>query len=142
MNKILIITGYEDLVVSELLYDMLGWVNITKEQAQEMFDFEALVDKFPGFDDNGGHKKPSPADVQQYWNDVLSAKFLASEKIIIFGIPARDFVYPAATAYGIYRNKKVNQAVLYLPHPSKRNTALIMNRKQLYITLLNDFLHG
>lgn len=53
MNTKIIIIGQAPPAVKQivpydttLLYDMFSWVNISKEQAQELFEFEAMVDFF------------------------------------------------------------------------------------------------
>lgn len=117
-----------------LLYVMLGWANISKEQAQEMFDFEALVEEFPGHNEGGGHKKPDKIAIANHLATVLQRKINASQKIILLGNEARTVIASEIITYGIY------DKYLFLPHPSKRNYSLIMRDKPKFESLLKSFL--
>jgi uracil-DNA glycosylase len=140
MRKILIIGQAPPAVKQTLpydttmLYDILSWVGIDKDRAQEMFQFDALVDKFPGFDSRGGHLKPSKDQICEYYSRSLRISIDMADKIILLGAPARGFLRPDLINYGI-RGK-----YLYLPHPSRRNYNLIMGKKEEITTLLRSFL--
>lgn len=140
MKKILII-GQAPPAVKQiipydttLLYVMLEWINISKNEAQNLFEFDALVDRFPGFDPNGGHLKPKIEDVAKYYESSLKHKIDAAEKIILLGAAARDFIKPDLLNYGI------KDKYLYLPHPSKRNYNLIMDKRVCITDLLREFI--
>ncbi len=126
---------------STLLYDILSWVGITIDQAQMLFDFDALSDVFPGFDDKGGHKKPSKDDMDRHYAATLEKKIVDADKIILLGMEAKK-LFPQIGTHGIYADNGHHgkKSLLFLPHPSKRNYSLIMNRKSLFTVLLKDFL--
>lgn len=108
-----------------MLYDMFSWVGISKEKAQELFDFEAISNKFPGFDEKGGHKKPSKEDCDLHWNTTLGAKVQQSKNIIVLGSPARDYFNERIKNF-----EQPQTTVHYIIHPSKRNYSKIMANKE------------
>lgn len=139
-NKILII-GQAPPAVKQtypydttLLYDILEWVGINKKEAQGLFEFDALVDKFPGYSFGGGHLKPGLTDIKEYYNRSLKDKIDRAGKIILLGNEARNFIKPNAIEYG--RHGKY----LFLPHPSKRNYDLIMKNRLYFTMLLKTFI--
>lgn len=110
---------------STLLYFMLQWVGINKVLAQQMFEFEALTDQFPGKTQWGAHKAPSKKMCMIYWESTLKAKVYGAEKIICLGRVADAFLM----------NRRMNDPsiaaqFLYLPHPSRRNYHKIMNKER------------
>lgn len=118
-----------------MLYDMLGWVGINITKAQELFEFDAVYDKFPGFDEKGGHLKPSLEQFEDYWERSLKSKFLEAKKVLVLGKVAESYLFLKCQPNGDLWNK-----ICVLPHPSRRNHKLIMERKQSIIEDLNYFL--
>lgn len=118
-----------------LLYDWLSEINISKEEAQELFDFEAVIDKFPGYNKKGGHKKPSHEDMRRYYYDVLCIKIMMHPKVIVLGGVAKHFLEntPSWT-------QRANQ-ILYLVHPSKRNFNLYQKNKDRILADLKKFIY-
>lgn len=115
-----------------LLYEMLSWVDISKEQAQDMFEFDALTDKFPGYDSNG-HMVPQLPVIMEYYRKVLKPKIQQCDKILVLGRVAEEFIKVRET---LYPDKKF----LYLIHPSRRNLPLVMGRKQQITKQLKNFI--
>lgn len=115
-----------------LLYDMLAWVDITKEQAQDIFEFDALSDKFPGFD-TSGHIIPPLQEIMKHYREVLKPKIDEAEKIIVLGRVAEEYIKERQS---LYPDKKF----LYLVHPSRRNTPLILRKKEQITKQLKDFI--
>ena len=109
-----------------LLYEMLEWVDITKEDAQNLFEFDAIYGEFPGFDENGGHKKPTQQQIEEYWVTTLSTKVTNAQSVLVLGNVAKDFI---KSIEEVYPYKKF----VYLIHPSKRNYSRIMESRS-YIT--------
>lgn len=142
MNKILIIGQAPPAVTqtvpydTTLLYEMLSWVDISKEQAQDMFEFEALVDKFPGHE-NGQHKKPELKDIIKHYIETLESKLSVATKCILLGRMAES-MFMNTTYEILYPNIEW----LALPHPSKRNYSLIMNKKEKIKSQLKTFLNN
>lgn len=140
MKKILIIgqappspTTYQEVPYSTtLLYDMLGWVGITKERAQDMFEFEAMTDKFPGYGASG-HKPPSKAEALYHYSHVLIHKIANADKIILLGSVAKNFFEEADLFH-------TNRRWLCLIHPSRRNYDRIMKDKAGITKELDHFL--
>lgn len=118
-----------------MLYIWLEECGISKEQAQEMFEFEAMVDKFPGHG-NGGHKKPNDTEMAEHYNNVLSAKIEKVDKVILLGKVSQTFMW----ANGVdIRYPHVQW--LELIHPSKRNTDLYNKNKEQIINSLKEFIN-
>lgn len=114
-----------------LLYDMLKWVGITKEQAQDMFDFEAMASSLRGVK-NGQHLKPLKKEMKTHWQSVLLGKVKSANKIILLGTVAKE----TCTEFGVrYWCKNI----LELPHPSRRNYVLIMGKKGRNYTAIKRF---
>lgn len=137
MSKILVI-GQAPPAVNQrvpydttMLYEILSWVDITKEEAQNIFEFDAVYNKFPGFNSKGGHLPPSQYQMFSYWVDSLHDKITKYEKIIVLGNVAKDFI----------KNKlPQDKNVLFLVHPSKRNYTRIMENKDKITSQLKDFI--
>lgn len=138
--KILIIGQAQPAIKQELpydttlLYDMLSWVDIDKNKAQEMFEFDAISNKFPGFDSKGGHLKPSREDCDIYWNNFLESKVQLSNKIMLLGRAAESYFNSKEKTWSC------NTKILYLPHPSRRNYSLIMKGREWITNQLIEFL--
>src|SRR6476659_1760194 len=73
-----------------MLYDWLKEVGISKEKAQEMFEWEAVSNVFPGFG-NGGHKVPSQEDMDNHWEE-LKEKISKAQKVIVLGNVPRQYL--------------------------------------------------
>lgn len=118
-----------------MLYEWLEACGVSKEAAQDIFDFEAMSNVFPGFDENGGHLKPSKSDIDKHW-PALENKLQLADKVILLG----------AVAAGYYdsmpRTWSCNIKELYLIHPSKRNLFKFRQNKEQILTDLNNFIHG
>lgn len=140
MSKILIIgqapTDQKQSVPYDttLLYDILSWVGVSKEQAQSIFDFEAVSNTFPGKDAKG-HFKPSQEQMDKHWNETLETKIQLADKVWILGKVAADYIESKN------RTWSCNQQLIKTVHPSKRNYSLIMNNKEAITFLLTEFLN-
>lgn len=140
MNKILIIGQALPAVEqtypydTTLLYEMLSWVGISKEAAQDIFIFDAVYNGFPGFDSKGGHLKPSLKQMQDYWKDSLKLKVEISKRIWLLGNVAKNFFYAQSF------KQRLGTVIIETPHPSKRNYSLIMNNKEQITNLLNKII--
>lgn len=113
-----------------MLYIMLEWCGITKEQAQDIFEFDALTDKFPGVV-NGNHNKPAQEAVDAYYELVLQNKINMHQRIILLGKQAQLYLVDK-----IPGDKKV----VLLIHPSRRNYSKIMAAKDEIILRLKSIL--
>lgn len=109
------------------LYDWLQEVGVSKEQAQDIFIFDAVYDSFPGFDVNGGHLKPSKEQMDEYWDRSLFEKIKSVKTVILLGNVSRDYVLSKGV-------KDVNY--YFLPHPSKRNIGLYQKNKEQILSTL------
>lgn len=104
-----------------MLYVMLSWAGVSMHQAQDMFEFDACSDKFPGFGENS-HKVPTVEEFNAYMDKSLFKKISDADKIIVLGNVARDYLYEHHKAKVELNFKKVVQLI----HPSKRNYHRIM----------------
>ena len=138
--KILIIgqaPGFQKQTVpydTTMLYDWLNECGVSKEAAQDIFDFEAVSNVFPGFDANGCHLKPSREAMQRHWESALEDKVIGSNKVILLGNAAKEFFYSQPKTWSC------NLDVLELIHPSKRNYSLYQKNKVAIIDQLKKFL--
>lgn len=140
MKKILII-GQAPAAVKQtvpydttMLYDWLKECGISKEAAQELFDFEAISNVFPGFNPKGGgHNKPSVKDMDNHW-PVLEQKLQDADRVILLGSVAAEY-YDSKP-----RTWSCNLQELYLMHPSKRNAGRYQENKHLIISQIKTFL--
>lgn len=119
---------------STLLYEMLSWVGITKEQAQDMFEFEAVSPTLRGVK-NGNHLKPLKHEIHNHVVTVLGAKMKEADKILLMGNVAIENVIGKKHPYGMFGTKYA-----LLPHPSRRNYNLIMKQKESITNLLKEVL--
>lgn len=117
-----------------LWYDWLSEIGISKEQAQEMFEFEAMTDKFPGHG-KSGHLKPSMDEMDRHYRDKLGWKILLADKIILLGNVPRDYFE------GRGLMKSVAAQKLCLIHPSRRNYDRYMQNKEEIISSLKQFIY-
>lgn len=147
MNKILIIGQAPNLrpqavpYDTTLLYKILEWVGVSKEQAQDMFEFEALVTEFPGHTKAGGHKPPLRPAIEKHF-DVLYQKADLSKRVISLGASARK-EWARGDFFSITPSRfDPDVMVLSLPHPSTRCWKLIMDNKDKIITNLKIFINN
>lgn len=126
MSKILIIGQAPPAVSQELpydttmLYDWFSELGVSKSEAQSLFDFDAVYDKFPGYSNNGGHLKPSQEQMNGYWNRELENKVNNTKSILVLGACARDFL----------KSKNVSKPIEFVIHPSKRNYDLYNKNRE------------
>lgn len=113
-----------------MLYDWLNEIGVSKDEAQNLFDFDAVYDQFPGFDSTGGHKKPSKEQMDEYWERSLEMKIILSDRVILLGNVARDYFYSKEKKYSC------NLEVYELIHPSKRNYSLYNKNKETILETL------
>lgn len=111
-----------------MLYDWLSEIGISKEEAQQLFVFDAVFDKFPGFDNKGGHKKPSYEQFKEYWERSLKDKVSECMSIIVLGNVAKEYI----------NSLNLNKDMLFLIHPSKRNFSLYMKNKETILSELKS----
>jgi uracil-DNA glycosylase len=136
MNKTLII-GQAPPAVKQgvpydttMLYDWLNEIGVSKDEAQELFEFDAVYDKFPGFDSVGGHKKPSREQMDEYWDRALEMKVILADKVILLGNVAKEYFYSKPKSYSC------NLEVFEMIHPSKRNSYLYNKDKDKVLNVL------
>ena len=117
-----------------MLYDWLKECGLTKEDAQDVFIFEAMTNRFPGFDSNKGHLKPSINEMDAHWSEVLRPLVNQYKKVILLGQVSRDYYnsQPERLRTDIKR--------LDLIHPSLRNYSLFQKNKESIINQLKSFL--
>lgn len=137
MNTKILIIGQAPPAMSQLLpydttmlYDWFLEVGVSKEKAQGLFDFDAVYDKFPGFDSKGGHLKPTKEQMEDYWNRELKNKVENCKAILVLGNCAKEFI----------KEKNIKKRTVYLIHPSKRNYSLYNKNKENIIKSLWDLL--
>lgn len=112
-----------------MLYEWLEECNISKEQAQKIFIFDAVYNKFPGFE-NGKHKKPSLEEMDSYFPQ-LKDKIESVNKVWILGNVAFDYL----------SGKLSNKKVLYTMHPSRLNFNRYKNNKEKLVKLIKNFIY-
>ena len=141
MSRILIIGQAPPAVTQSLpysttmLYSWLEEVGIDSNQAQSMFDFEAVSNKFPGFKMGGGHLPPSAEDMDNHWKNTLQSKVECADKIWLLGGVARDYFYSKDKTWSC------NMEILETIHPSSRNKGLYKQNKETIITNIRNFLN-
>lgn len=116
-----------------MLYEWFNDVGIDKNTALQMFDFDAVSNKFPGFTETGGHKVPSKEDMDAHYRTLLKYKIEQSDKIIVLGAVAWSYLSDKINT----KNKKI----LKLMHPSTRNRALYNKNKTQIIEQLKSILN-
>lgn len=115
-----------------MMYEWLEEVGIDKQKAQEMFEWEAVYDQFPGRDKYGKHLHPTKEQMKEYWKSSLREKVIASDKIWVLGRVARDFL----------QGKKVmkEKKILHTIHPSKLNLGTYRAHKDYVLGCISSFL--
>lgn len=118
-----------------MLYDILRWAGVTKQQAQEMFVFEACTDRFLGHGDEG-HKVPTREHFDEHYNKALKSKLADADKVWILGAVAFNHLmdHPKANIEMCFKH------VLSTIHPSKRNYSRIMQDRDKLTEKLKAFL--
>lgn len=140
MPKILLIGQAKPAVEQEypysttMLYDWLQECGISKEQAQDMFEFEAVYNKFPGRDPNGDHLKPTREQMDQHWDSTLETKIQMAEKIILLGNVAKNYFWSKPKTWAC------SLEVLELIHPSTLNFNLYQKNKTSILNNLKEFI--
>ncbi len=119
---------------STMLYEVLSWVGIDKHRAQELFIFDAVTDKFPGFYKQG-HQKPSFIDFTDYLDRGLRERILDAKKILLLGKIAENYIMANDSEFELSF-----KTILILPHPSRRNYSRIMQQKEKITQMLGDFI--
>lgn len=117
-----------------MLYEILNWVGISKKDAQNIFDFEAVYDKFPGYNDDGGHIVPTKEQMDDYWDRVLEEKIQCSDKVWLLGNVAKNYFWSKPKTWSC------NLDILETYHPSLRNYNRIMNNKKQLTKEIKQFL--
>ena len=127
MNKILIIGQAPPIKKqaipydSTMLYDWFSEVGITVDEAQKVFDFEAMTDKIPQVGANG-HIPPSEVEMAEYFQRVLKEKVSKADKVILLGASPRNF-------FNVKKFFTEEGKMLSLIHPSKRNSKMYYDIK-------------
>lgn len=141
MKKILII-GQAPAAVKQtvpydttMLFDWLKEVNISKQQAIELFDFEAIYNEFPGYDEKGGHLKPSVAQMEKHWNETLQTKIELADKVWILGNVAMNYIESMPKTWSCSTN------FLFTIHPSKRNLDRFKRNKINILKSISKFIN-
>jgi uracil-DNA glycosylase len=127
-----------------MLYDWLDSIGIPKCDAYAYFDFDAVYNEFPGFNEEGGHRVPTYKQCESYWSE-LSKKIKSSSKVIIVGAAAYNMLEMLTRdtflGKGVVctKGRILEKDFLYLPHPSKRNTSLVKKLGSKLTNSLKDF---
>lgn len=139
MNTKILIIGQAPPAVKQtlpydttMLYDWFNEIGVSKEIALQLFDFDAVYDKFPGFNSNGGHLTPSKEQMEDYWARELEDKVNNAKSILCLGACARDFL----------KTKEINKTIEYLIHPSKRNLHYYNTNKDFILNKLKKVVYG
>lgn len=142
MNKILII-GQAPPSVNQrvpydttMLYEILDWVGISKDSAQDLFEFDAVYNKFPGYGPNKEHLKPTQEQMDFYWEKELEEKVQLADKVILLGNVARDFLNSKPKTW------PCNTEFLELIHPSRLNYNRIIQNKENITQKLKEFIYN
>lgn len=117
-----------------MLYDWLHECGVSKQDAQGIFIFEAMSNTFPGFDERGGHLKPSMDKMSRHYETILLPLIRKHPKIITLGNVPRDFFKGTP----VWLNNNIKK--LCLIHPSKRNYALFQKNREHIIKSLKEFI--
>lgn len=142
MSKILVIGQAPPAVRQKLpydttmFYDWLAAIGIDKNQAQNLFEFDAVYGKFPGRTEDGSHAVPSKEQMDEYWDANLGQKMLDHTKIWIVGNVARDYLVK-------YREKSLlSKDLMFTMHPSKRNMDAFRKVRAVMLDRIKRFIYG
>lgn len=106
-----------------MLYDWLGELGISKDEAQVLFEFEAVYGYgFLGYDSKGGHIIPTKEHKDKYFKEVLADKIAKADKVWVLGRVAEKYLKEVGALKG-----KVSICTI---HPSTRNYSLYIKNKQ------------
>lgn len=119
---------------STMLYDWLQECGVSKEQAQYLFEFEAVYNKFPGRATTGGHLKPTREQMDEHWDKTLEDKVILADRVILLGNVARDYFWSKPKTWSC------NLQVLELIHPSTLNFNLYQKNKTSILNKLKEFI--
>lgn len=111
-----------------MLYDWFEQLGISKNDALDIFLFDAVYDKFPGFNSNGGHLKPNEKQMEDYWQRELKSKVDNCKSILVLGACARDFI----------RTKSIDKPIAFVIHPSKRNYNIYTKNKDSILKRISN----
>lgn len=141
MNTKILVIGQAPPAVAQdypysttMLYEWFADVGVSKEKAQELFEFDAVYDKFPGHGKRG-HAAPNWEQMEDYYKRSLKAKIKAHDKIIVLGNVAKDFILEKVDFVNTTKNIK------FLMHPSRRNQWLYPRNKNFITIALNELLN-
>jgi len=110
------------------LYNWLAEVGVSKDKAQQLFIFDAVYDKFPGFDSKGGHLKPTREQMDEYWERSLKTKVDLVDKILLLGNVSKVY----------FAGKEIKNKEIYtLIHPSTRNIGIYNQNKESILNVLD-----
>lgn len=115
-----------------MMYEWLQELGITKEQAQDMFEWDAVYDMFTGYNWSGNHKTPTQQQMNDYWERGLKEKVEKADKIWTLGRVAEDFLIDK-----IDDTKEWYSTM----HPSTRNRYKYQLCKDNFINGLKDFIN-
>lgn len=118
-----------------MLYDWLQEIGVSKTQAQELFEFDAVYDLFPGYDTNGSHKKPTYLQFIEYYNRELGDKIKQAHKIWCVGNTAHEYIVHKLM------KENIEKSILKTIHPSKRNIGLYNQTKTQLLKSINEFIY-
>lgn len=136
MDKILIIgqapPAQQQLLPYDttMLYTWFEQLGINKKDALDMFLFDAVYDKFPGYDANGGHLKPNKKQMEDYWNRELKSKTDNCKAVLVLGSCARDFI----------KTKDIDKPIAFIIHPSKRNYSIYIKNKDSILNSISNLI--
>ncbi len=119
-----------------MFYDWLSAIGISQDEAQNLFEFEAVYNKFPGYDSKGGHNPPTPAQMDEHWKNTLEAKVQAAEKVWLLGKVAANYFNSRPKTWSC------NLEVLETMHPSLRNKSWFEANKWQTLMLIEGFVKG
>lgn len=119
-----------------MLYDWLTLVGINKDQAQKLFEFEAVYNGFPGLNKSGGHKTPTKKQMLEHWENVLQTKVECADKIWLLGSVSKNFIESVPKTWSC------NMEFLETIHPSRRNIGYFLKNKEQIIESISNFIYG
>jgi len=118
------------------MYEWLNEIGIDEKQAQDMFEWEALYDKFPGYNWKGDHNVPSKRQCDEYWEKALKDKVKNADKVWLLGKAAHDYFFSKNEQWSD------KMEVLATIHPSTRNRALYRKDKERFLEYLKNFINS
>lgn len=116
-----------------MLYYWLAECGIDMVDAQEIFEWEAIYDKFPGWNEVGGHNQPTKEQMDEHW-PILEAKIQGVDRVWLLGNVAENYFNSKP------RTWSCNLEVLKTIHPSMRNFSIYMRTKKELINKIKEFL--